>query len=139
MDLMIWIRNQWDRVGAWVLVALGGLSLILGWIGVSGTPYSFEQIPYVISGGLGGIFLLGVGAMLWISADLRDEWRKLDELLELERSRGGGGDSAPMSAGESSGNESRSGSVQQPDDTDSRSSAAPNGHRRTRPLRPGTR
>lgn len=87
MDLMTWVRNQWDRVGAWVLVALGGIALVLGWVGVTGTPYTFEQIPYVISGGLGGLFLLGVGAMLWISADLRDEWRKLDRLLELHEER----------------------------------------------------
>lgn len=89
MDLMTWVRNQWDRVGAWVLVALGGVALVLGWVGVTGTPYTFEQIPYVISGGLGGLFLLGVGAMLWISADLRDEWRKLDRLLELHEERAG--------------------------------------------------
>lgn len=87
MDVLNWVRNQWDRVSAWVLVALGGLALVLGWVGVTGTPYTFEQIPYVISGGLGGIFLLGVGAMLWISADLRDEWRKLDRLLELHEER----------------------------------------------------
>lgn len=85
MALVIWIRNQWDRVLAWTLVAIGGLMLVLGWVGVTSTPYSFEQIPYVVSGGLGGIFVLGVAAMLWISADLRDEWRKLDELLQLER------------------------------------------------------
>jgi hypothetical protein len=30
-----------------------------------------------------GLFLLGVGATVWISADLRDEWRKLDELADL--------------------------------------------------------
>lgn len=83
MDLLTWMRNQWDRVSAWVLVALGALALVLGWLGVTGTPYTFEQIPFVISGGLGGIFLLGVGAMLWISADLRDEWRKLDQLVRL--------------------------------------------------------
>lgn len=83
MDVVTWVRNQWDRVSAWVLVALGGLALVLGWVGVTGTPYTFEQLPFIISGGLGGIFLLGVGAMLWISADLRDEWRKLDQLLEL--------------------------------------------------------
>lgn len=92
MDVMTWVRNQWDRVGAWVLVALGGIALVLGWVGVTGTPYTFEQIPYVISGGLGGLFLLGVGAMLWISADLRDEWRKLDRLLELHEERAAGAD-----------------------------------------------
>lgn len=84
MDLVKWIRNQWDRVLAWVLAAAGALALILGWLGVTDTPYSWEQIPFVISGGLGGIYLLGLGAMLWFSADLRDEWRKLDELVEIE-------------------------------------------------------
>ena len=39
-----------------------------------------QQIPYIISGGIGGLFLLGLGAMLWLSADLRDEWRKLDAI-----------------------------------------------------------
>jgi hypothetical protein len=28
------------------------------------------------------MFLLGLGAMLWHSADLRDQWRKLDRLEE---------------------------------------------------------
>ena len=87
VDFVRWVRNQWDRVLAWVCVGVGALALILGWVGVTDTPYSFEQIPYVISGGLGGIFLLGVGAMLWVSADLRDEWRKLNELVELQRAR----------------------------------------------------
>jgi hypothetical protein len=87
VEFLTWARNQWDRVAAWVCVAAGGVVLVLGWLGVTGTPYSFEQIPYVVSGGLGGIFLLGVGAMLWTSADLRDEWRTLRELVEIERLR----------------------------------------------------
>jgi hypothetical protein len=77
-----WLRLQWDRTLAWVLVAAGAIALIVGWIGVSGTAYSAEQLPYIISGGIGGIFLLGVGATLWLSADLRDEWRKLDRIEE---------------------------------------------------------
>jgi hypothetical protein len=36
----------------------------------------------VVGGGLVGIFLLGVAAVLWLSADLRDEWRKLADLDE---------------------------------------------------------
>ena len=84
MDFMTFVRNQWDRVGAWVAISLGGILLIIGWLGVSNTAYTAEQIPYVLSGGLGGIFFLGLGAMLWLSADLRDEWRLLAELREKD-------------------------------------------------------
>jgi hypothetical protein len=82
-----YLAAQWDRVAAWTAVALGALLLMLGWIGVSGTPFVFEQVPYVISGGIGGLFLLGIGAVTWLSADLRDEWRKLDSLEEALRER----------------------------------------------------
>jgi hypothetical protein len=87
MDTAKWLRLQWDRALAWVLVAAGAVALIIGWIGVSGTAYSAEQLPYIISGGIGGLFLLGVGAVLWLSADLRDEWRKLDAIEEQTRQR----------------------------------------------------
>lgn len=80
MDLLTLLRTQWDRAAAWVSIAIGALALVIGWVGVSGTGLTAEQIPYVISGGLGGIFLLGLGAMLWLSADMRDEWRLLEEL-----------------------------------------------------------
>jgi hypothetical protein len=82
---MSWILVQWDRAGAWLAIAAGLGALIAGWIGTSGTGYAAEQIPYVISGGLIGLFLLGIGAMLWLSADLRDEWRKLDDLEQAVR------------------------------------------------------
>jgi hypothetical protein len=65
-----------------VCTVIGGTLLLVGWIGVSGTPYLAEQVPYIISGGVGGVFFLGIGATLWISADLRDEWRKLDRIEE---------------------------------------------------------
>lgn len=80
MDVKMFVTAQWDRVLAWVAVGLGLLVLLVGWLGVSDTGFVFEQIPYVVSGGIGGLFLLGVGAMMWLSADLRDEWRKLDSL-----------------------------------------------------------
>lgn len=80
MDLKTYLRTQRDRVTAMVLVAAGALALLLGWIGVSGSALSHEQLPYLVSGGLVGIVLVGVGATLWLSADLRDEWRKLDRL-----------------------------------------------------------
>jgi hypothetical protein len=86
MDIVKWARAQWDRVTA-VLAAAGGIiALLLGWIGVSGTAYPAGQLPYLASGGLLGIFLLGVAGTLWLSADLRDEWRKLDRVEDALRS-----------------------------------------------------
>ena len=78
-----WVRAQWDRVLAWSLIAAGLIALLVGWIGVSWTPYLAEQLPYLVSAGMLGLFLLGLGATIWISADLRDEWRKLDEVADL--------------------------------------------------------
>lgn len=80
MDLNTMLKAQWDRATAIGCTALGAILLLVGWIGVSGTPFLAEQAPYILSGGVGGVFMLGVGATLWISADLRDEWRKLDRI-----------------------------------------------------------
>jgi hypothetical protein len=80
MDFLKILRFQWDRVFAWVAIALGVLALLLGWLGVSREVLPAAQIPYIVSGGLGGVFLLGLGAVLWLSADLRDEWRQLREI-----------------------------------------------------------
>ena len=85
MELLRFVRHQWDRVGAWTLIGIGGLFIIVGWVGAGREALTAQQIPYIISGGIGGLFLLGVGAMLWLSADLRDEWRKLDAIERQAR------------------------------------------------------
>jgi hypothetical protein len=80
MDVKNVLRTQLDRVLAGACVVLGGIALLFGWIGISGTALSYKQIPYIISGGLLGVILVGIGLTLYLSADLRDEWRKLDDL-----------------------------------------------------------
>ena len=79
-DLVQWLRNQSDRVASWVCIGLGVICLVAGWVGVSATAFPGEQMPYVVSGGLVGLFLLGLGGVMWLSADLRDEWRELGRL-----------------------------------------------------------
>lgn len=78
--LLRWIRHQWDRSAALGCVVAGFAAMVLGWLGISGASLPTEQLPYFASGALMGLFLLGIGATLWLSADLRDEWRKLDEI-----------------------------------------------------------
>jgi hypothetical protein len=58
----------------------GVLLLIVGWVDVSSTEFVAKQIPYVVSAGLGGLVAVMVGGTLWLSADLRDEWRALDHV-----------------------------------------------------------
>jgi hypothetical protein len=79
MDLKV-LKSQWDRTAAIVLTVAGVISLIVGYARVSNSTILAEQTRFIVSGGIGGIFLLGLGATLWISADLRDEWRKLDRI-----------------------------------------------------------
>ncbi len=89
MDFLSWCRLQWDRVAAVALLVLGVGFLINGWIGASDEVYVAAQVPFVIAGGLGGIGLLIVGATLWISADLSDEWRTLDRLDQQQAREAG--------------------------------------------------
>jgi hypothetical protein len=80
MNVRTYVKAQWDRVGAWALIAIGFIALLVGWLGISGTTILAAQMPYIVSGGMVGLALIGVGGMLWLSADLKDEWRKLDAI-----------------------------------------------------------
>jgi hypothetical protein len=82
VNIKQWARLESDRLAGWVSVAVGLLALLLGWIGTSGSKYAAQQLPYILTGGIGGVFGLGLGATLLLSADLRDEWRKLDKIHE---------------------------------------------------------
>ena len=80
MDLKLWLRRNWDRVAAWSVAALGVVVLYVGWDRMSSSGYPAEQLPYLLSAGIGGALLVAFGATLLLSADLRDEWHKLDRL-----------------------------------------------------------
>lgn len=82
MELGKWLRVAWDRAAALAVIVIGAVVVVVGWIRVSGEAYPAQQLPLMMSAGVGGMFLLGVGALFWLSSDLRDEWTKLDRIEE---------------------------------------------------------
>ena len=89
MELGKWIRLAGDRAAAVALIAFGVIVIVVGWMGVSGQAYPAKQLPFIISGGIGGMCILGLGALFWLSSDLRDEWTALDGIQEALRDLAG--------------------------------------------------
>lgn len=64
----------------WLLVAGGATALVVGWFGVSREVLVARQLPYVLSGGLGGVALVIVGAVLLAGNDQRRLADRLDDM-----------------------------------------------------------
>jgi hypothetical protein len=92
---MSWFRGRWEKSAAVIAAAVGAVLIVVGWIGVSGSSLTTEQLPYLASGAVGGLFVLGVAATLWLSADLRDEYYKLDQIWGWMQEREGS-DTSPQ-------------------------------------------
>jgi hypothetical protein len=50
-----------------ILLPLGVLLVLIGWLGTARTPLVFEQVPYVVSGGLLGLALVVIGGFLYFA------------------------------------------------------------------------
>jgi hypothetical protein len=68
------------------LVALGGIVIFFSWNGAAGKDYAQGQIPYLISGGVGGLALvitgLTVGVVQAMRRDMAELGQKFDALTE---------------------------------------------------------
>jgi hypothetical protein len=51
-----------------ILMPLGVGAILLGWYGVAHTKYQYDQLPYVVSGGLLGLGLIFLGGFLYFGA-----------------------------------------------------------------------
>src|SRR3954454_13473549 len=74
-----------------ILLPLGLVVIVLGWYGAANTPYQYDQLSYLVSGGLLGLGLTFAGGFLYfgawlarIAADNRESAKRLaDPLLVL--------------------------------------------------------
>jgi len=89
-----------------ILMPLGVLFIILGWVGASRTPLPFEQNDYLISGGILGLALVVAGGFVYFAywqtvriresrqqaAELNAALHRIEAMLEYV---GASGDAAP--------------------------------------------
>ncbi|MGH2795935.1 MAG: hypothetical protein ACRDKG_16715 [Actinomycetota bacterium] len=88
-------RSGKTRPERWLMIIGGGgvvvglLAIILGWVGASRTPYIFEQLPYLISGGLLGLAFAVVGGLFyfgyWVTQQIQETRRQGEETGEALR------------------------------------------------------
>jgi hypothetical protein len=69
-----------------VLAPTGAVIVLLGWWGASQTPFVFEQVPYLISGGLFGLALVFLGAFFyfahWLTELVREHRAQSTAIVE---------------------------------------------------------
>ncbi|MDP3967665.1 MAG: hypothetical protein Q8Q02_05245 [Nocardioides sp.] len=73
-----------------VLLPLGLVVIILGWYGAANTPYQYDQLSYLVSGGLLGLGLTFCGGFLYfgawlarLAADQKEASKRLADTLLL--------------------------------------------------------
>lgn len=67
----------------YLLVAVGFIALIYGWWKISKEPIVSFQIPYLVSGGIGGVLLVGIGSVLILTHHMRLDNRRLEVVEEM--------------------------------------------------------
>ena len=84
------LMSRWRATVGWLCIAAGALAVLAAWYQVRDLPDVALQIPYLVSGGLGGALFMGLGGALLLSQDFRDDKEtirdlatKVDELEEI--------------------------------------------------------
>ena len=80
--------DKWLAIAGGVLMPLGVILVLIGWYGAAHTTRLFEEIPYLISGGLLGIVLATIGAALyfgyWLTRIVAGERQMIEVLARME-------------------------------------------------------
>lgn len=79
------VAERWLLTAGAVLVPLGALAVLLGWYGTAHTTRVWEQVPYLVSGGLLGLGLMVVGGLgyfaAWLTRLVEENRRHARELV----------------------------------------------------------
>ena len=64
------------------LTVAGLIAVLVGYLGVRDQSHIELQLPYLISGGLGGLVLMGLGALVLIQYQMRIQARRFAEMTD---------------------------------------------------------
>lgn len=78
-----WVRAAVRPWLGWILVGVGAILMLAGYLGVSREALPAKQIPYLVSGGIGGMFFAVLGAYFLGTQALRDDSGRLDRLEQM--------------------------------------------------------
>jgi hypothetical protein len=78
-----WVGKAARPYAGWIFIGLGALLMLLGYLGVSREALPGKQIPFLVSGGMGGVFLAVVGAYFLGTQELRNDSGRLDRLENM--------------------------------------------------------
>ena len=70
------------RALAAVLTVAGIVVVLIGYLGVRNQSHVELQLPYLISGGIGGLALMGLGALVLIQYQMRLQARRFAEMTD---------------------------------------------------------
>ena len=78
-----WVAAATRPVAGWILVGAGALVILLGYLGVANEALVAKQLPYLISGGIGGVALVAVGTYFLGTEEIRRDSGRLDRLEQM--------------------------------------------------------
>jgi hypothetical protein len=78
-----WVGRAVRPYVGWILVGLGALAVLAGYLGVSRQALVAKQLPYLISGGITGLALIALGTFYLMTEELRRDSGRLDRLERM--------------------------------------------------------
>ncbi len=82
------MRLAWRRGLGFGLIASGVVIAGVGYLGVTHSRYDAERLSFIVSGGIGGLFLIGVGLTMVVLVDQVEEGHRLDQVeVEIREGR----------------------------------------------------
>jgi hypothetical protein len=81
--LWSWVARAVRPWLGWILIGAAALLMLLGYLGVSREAVPAKQIPYLVSGGIGGMFLAVLGAYFLGTQEMRNDSGRLDRLERM--------------------------------------------------------